>query len=459
MMMITKLFTLVLFAVQGAYCVAEILVPLDTMVMHLESQSDSDSSALLGEIVRLTTNFLKDYFAAYYNGMGTQSFFEDVELVASTFGIQGNDGSFVSAFEFDGEVTFGDGQAEPSAELMTSLMNNAFKGQNMNLFLEHLLKLDDPFLGDVTRVMIEINNVFVTDTNPKDSRYDSNETSDQSWDLNNWVEVAIYTAAGALGAVLVFGLYWLFTCFRSRRGQVHDEEEALKIKKIEIPSDRQPSQPPLKSSQPPKSSNNNHKKPNEMSPKSSRPRPSPPSPSSSTVSKSVVSQDSSFFTYGREGMYRIPRDAGTLSLGSISNLHLDFTSNFDIDAWQNPTFISSKVPAPFGHDISAIEQRDQMSMMEGDDNILRSRGSNPRALHTKKSKSNSLHRPPAAKPTRSSTREYPYSSSVAARYTATIPEVSSRESSSEVSMSNSSDVISDLKNLSMQIDQHRRAQR
>jgi len=423
---------------------------MDTMILQLRSQSDSNSPDLLGEFIQVTTTFLNEYFAAFFNGVQQNTFFEDIELVATTFGVQGDNESFFLTVEFDGQLTFNDGEAAaPAAELITDMMINAFKGQNMDLYLEDILKMDDPFLRDLTRVIVEINNKFVSDTDPDDSIHDSNNTSEKSWDLNNWVEVTIYAAAGAAGAMLVCVMIFVFRCLLSGRGQVRDEDDAIKIRKIEFKpevavGDRQLPQPP-------KSSTGNKattRKRQELA----RARPTPPSPTGSLSPRTMVSQDSSLFTYN------MSRDAGTISLGSLSMLHTENGKHFDLEAWQNPTVISSKVPAPFGHDISAIEKRDQLSMMDGDDSMLRVRGSH-HSMHTRNpSKNEAFRHRNVSNTVRSSNRPYPYSSS-AARYTTTIPEGSSHESSADISMSSSSDVSSDLKNLSKQIDQHRRSQR
>ena len=447
-MMITRVvLSLGLLALLGPCCVAQTSLPMDTMILQLRSQSDSDSPDLLGEFIQVTTTFLNEYFAAFFNGMQPNTFFEEIELVANTFGVQGDSESFFMTVEFDGQLTFNNGDAAaPTTELITDMMINAFKGQNMDLYLEDVLKMEDPFFRDLTRVIVEINNKFVSDTDPDDSiHHDSNTTSEKSWDLNNWVEVTIYAGAGAAGAMLVCVFIFLIRCVLSGRGQVRDEDDAIQIKKIEFKPELA-----VDERQPSKSSTGN--KVTRKSQERARARPTPPSPTGSLSPRSMVSQDSSVFTYN------MSRDAGTISLGSLSLLHTENGKHFDLEAWQNPTVISSKVPAPFGHDISAIEKRDQLSMMDGDDSMLRVRGSH-HSLHTRNPPKNEAFRHRNASNTvRSSTRPYPYSSS-AARYTTTIPEGSSHESSADISMSSSSDVISDLKNLSMQIDQHRRSQR
>ena len=119
----------------------------------------------------------------------------------------------------------------------------------------------------------------------------------------------------------------------------------------------------------------------------------------------------------------------------MANIHID-NRNFDLEAWQKQNTISSVTPAPFGHDISAIaEPKDHLSVMEeGDEGSLRTRGSQRLPKH------------------RSSSRQ--------ARKSGTpsiIQESRGRDSSTDDSNSNQSDVINDLKNLSLQIEQHRRS--
>lgn len=448
--MITKLISIILVALHAAVGAAETIVPLDTVVVQLRSRSDSYSPLLLEEVLELTTKYFRDYFKAYYNSVGLQNFFADVNILANSFGIQGTEDSFINTLEFDGELIFNNGHSPPTSDFLLNMMNNAFKGQNLELYLEQFQTSEDPFLEDLTRVIVEINDNFVSDTNIDDSDVSLEDNSQEIWGFTNWVEVAIYAAVGVGGALLIVSLFCLCHCCCMGKGQVQDEGDVanMKIRNIEFEESPSIAQPPQRREV---SRSNEVTHDRRMQPSQSRP--TPPSPS-----RSIISQDSSIFTYNPSTM-SATKDAGTLSLGSISNININNASTFDLEAWQNPTVISSRVPAPFGHDISAIEQRDQMSIMESDDhNALRTRGSQRLYHKSKMLNKSKSHRNHTASAARSST-SYPYPTKAATRHTATIPEGHSRESSSDMSMSSSSDVISDLKNLSMQINQHRQSKR
>jgi len=493
MMTMTKSFLVyMILALSWTGCVAQDVVRLDTITMELRSTADSNSPNIVEDILHVTAKFLKEYFSAYYNGgdEGSQKPFQDVELVEHTFGVEVGEGHFFCTLEFNGELQFQEGQGEGNhdPEVITSLMRNAFRGPNMSLYLQDIIRGDNTFLTDLTNILIEVDNVLLSETTVDSIRPDLKKetSSEKPWDLNDWVEVTIYAVAGFAGAMFLAGIYCLVSCVRGGRGQIQDEYQLTKLHETPdwkpesrtdggLPPQSRPSKNtniqrittskhPRPSSRgqlprPPSTKNNSRQ---ELLPTRTQPTPTRSSSMDSPVS--TFSHDMSLFTTGDAS-----RDVGTISLGSISNLHLDHHGqNFDLEAWQNPTFISSKVPAPFGHDISAIEKQDQMSMLDNDFSILRPRTSGQqRPLDTKRKPRSDLPpmgtRSKEVRPSSSSSSfrpPYLYSSS-AARYATTIPEpeTSSRDSSTDVSMSNSSDVINDLKNLSMQIDQHRRSQR
>lgn len=141
-----------------------------------------------------------------------------------------------------------------------------------------------------------------------------------------------------------------------------------------------------------------------------------PAPSSP---QSIASQDSSVFTYNPQS--RVSFDASTLSTNTAD-------LNLDLATWQQRNVINSSRFAPFGHDISAIEmlnenKKDLSLIEEGDE---------------------------SATPIKSAlSREY-----LAKR------ERRQRSRSRDISMrseqSENSDVIADLRNLSQQINHHRR---
>ena len=411
--MISKLLTFtLLFLTQQLVCSASSHVKLDTVVIQLRSESDSHNSALLKEVLHMTTRFLDDYFAAYYVHLEPSGYFEEAQLQANSFGIQGGDKSYINTIEFDGVLLF-NSTSTPPVPFIKNLLTNAFTGMNLQIYLEKLLSSQDTFLSHLTEAYIEIDGAPVTSDilqNPAVQNAVSHKAR-HGLDLQQWTEIAIYATAGVVGALFVLAFFCLCRCCCGKR-QVQDEGNAITIKKIEIPTPTGRLEAPQ-----PQSRRN---RPRQSSQRHGR---------SHSPEKSVASHDSSLFTYNPVG---VSRDIGTLSLGSISNFNIE-TPNFDLEAWQQKNTISSFTPAPFGQDISAIE--------DGDSSVLRARGSQP----TKKKSSFSLEQ-----------RHSDYRQYAQMTYnTSTIRETSGRESSLEEGNSTSSNVINDLKNLSLQIDKHR----
>lgn len=424
MTMIGKIIPFALLVLQGAIsCSAEITAKLDTIVIQLRSQSDSDNSEVLDQVLQRTNRFLNDYFGAYYANTEASGYFDEARVTGNSFGIQGGAGSFINTIEFDGVLAF-NWEPVPSPEFIENLLVNAFKGLNLDLYIEHLISSNDPFVSQLTHAFIEIAGQPVTQASVGEGNDDFNtaEMQDQPG-MENWAEIAIYATAGVVGALVVLTLFCLCRCWCGK-AQVQDDVDVINVSKIEFPTPIM--EAPKPQSQRLKSTSYGGRTSRSGARSNGRNR--TPSPSRSTIS-----QDSSLFTYNTTG---ISRDVATLSLGSVSNFNIE-TQNFDLEAWQKQNIISSAA-APFGHDISVIEKRDQLSVMEeGDDGALRTRGSQ------------------RLQKSRPSSRQY----SRKGYAPSTIPETRGRDSSSceESKNSSSSDVINDLKNLSLQIEKHRRS--
>jgi hypothetical protein len=425
-MMIGKIIPFALLVLHGAIsCSAEVTAQLDTIVIQLRSQSDSNNSDVLGEVRHRTNRFLNNYFGAYYANTEPSGYFDEARVTGNSFGVQGGAGSFINTIKIDGVLAF-NSEPVPTPEFIENLLSNAFKGLNLDLYIEHLVSSDDPFLTQLTHAFIEMDGQPITEKSLGESNqvdFKTYKVVEQS-SLENWAEIAIYASAGVVGAVVVLCLFCLCRCWFGT-AQVQDEMDIINVSKIEFPTPIP--DPPKPRSQRLKSTNYGGRriKSRANSGTSRRDR-------SLSPSRSMISQDSSVFTYNPTG---ISRDVATLSLSSVSNIHIG-TPNFDVEAWQKQNVISSATPAPFGNDISVIEQRDYLSVMEeGDEGALKIRGSQ------------------RLKKNRPSSRRYSRNGYAPS----TIPETRGRNSSSEESNSSSSDVINDLKNLSLQIENHRRS--
>lgn len=418
MQFISKLLPLALVLVHSFVASGnDVVSELDTLIMQLRSASDSESADVLSNVLQASEKYLNNYFGAYYQNMDQSDYFGSASATVNSYGIQGVTGSFICTIQLNAALSFSN-DPTPSSSILRNLLTNAFQGVNLDLFIQGLLSVNDPFLSDLTHVIIEIDDSSVTEKylgSDVDGLSVDNST-EKSLDLEFWARIAIYVTAGVTGMLLMLGAYCLCRCL-CRKKKIQDEPDDIKDRTIEFAMSEIGSRPHAK-----------HHNPRGRGPGRKNRTDRSPSPP-----RSLVSQESSMFTYNPVGM---SRDIATLSLGSVSNINGD-AQTFDLDAWQRPNVISTVTPAPFGHDISAIEQRDQLSLIEeGNESVSRGR------THSKKKKSSLEVRNPKSRKGSQSTRR-------------PLPQMS--DNSAEESNSSSSDVINDLRNLSLQIDKHRRS--
>jgi hypothetical protein len=417
-------------------------VELETVVMQLRSKVNTDSDELLSKMLEFTAGYMDDYFGAYYINTQPENYFSYAGLDVNSFGIHGVTGSFITTLEFDG-VLFFDSDPAPSQDFIKSLLENAFQGMNFQLFLDGILASDSQFLTELTHIIIDIGGTTLTEKDLESSgdATPEDEPSSSTWDLNDWSEIATYATAGVVGALLIMALFCALRCMlcSKRKRQVEDDIEPVKLKSIEIPTSAAQFQ--LKQAYIPKHSRPFRKSNTEHFYNSRDRSPSPV--------RSIASQDSSKFTYNPAGTSMMSK-ASLFSVGSVSS-NIDMQS-VDLEAWQRNDAISSLAPSPFGHDISAIEQKDRdLSLIEEGDE------EDPRTVERRQNISRKARTEFEARkfrsglPTRSSHRR-----GKPTPKTSRVIDYSTEESST-VDTDSSSDVINDLRNLSRQIETHRRS--
>jgi len=417
-------------------------VELDTVVMQLRSKVDADNDELLSKMLEFTAGYMDDYFGAYYINTQPENYFSYTGLDVNSFGIHGVTGSFITTLEFDGVLFFNSDPA-PSRDFIKSLLENAFQGLNFQLFLDGLLASDSQFLAELTHIIIDIGGATLTEKDLENSGATSQaeeEPSRNPLDLSDWSEIAIYATAGVVGALLIMAFFCAVRCICSKRKrQVEDNIEPVNLKSIEIPTTMAQTQP--RHSYIPKHVRQSRKG-NADNFFNSRDR--SPSPV-----RSIASQDSSKFTYNPAGTSILSK-ASLFSVGSLSNIDMQ---SVDLEAWQRNDAISSLAPAPFGHDISAIEQKDRdlSNIEEGDEEdpraaerrqyISRKARTEFEARKFRSGRQSQLSSHRSGKPAPKTNRVIDYST----------------ESSTTDHTDSSSDVINDLRNLSRQIETHRRS--
>jgi hypothetical protein len=168
---------------------------------------------------------------------------------------------------------------------------------------------------------------------------------------------------------------------------------------------------------------------------------------------SICSQESSKFTYNPRSLYTSTSSLSALTMDTktihshFSTLNVDVENGIDMEAWTRQSTISPMTPAPFGNDISAIDlnAKDLSLIMEGTDeeNTPASSKSGRSSLTTA-----------ALQSLNNKLLNVDWNRSMGGRQHDDSLNTDEEEGY-EVSASDTSDVINDLKNLSLQIERHR----
>ena len=458
---------------------------LGSIVMQLRSEVDSDSVKLNRKMQSVTSNYLNEYFYAYYKSTepGFIDYFSHIDLSTKSFGVHGVEGSFITTLEIEGSLTFNSDKL-PSNFFIDTLLRNAFSGQNEQLYLTELLTEgnDDAeeFLQKLTYLIIDINGVKVVESWIQDNKkietipdhYSKVEGIVREGGTNNsneganvfsteeWIMIFVYSALGFCGSVVILCCAFYICRYISRRccdkkEKSNRNEEPMKVIKLPIKKRQQKQKQSLPSNRGVK--NNNNGTPSSatvfhdndrISPTSSattkssagsisdqmdRPAPSP--------QRSMMSQASSKFTYTENMSKWCASSIDGATGSSISGKHsMDGAPSIDLATWRG----GKQDPPAFGNDISVIES-DLTLIQEceednDNDDVETGRLNNKnRMLGERQSKARLSNRSEAY---------YYYQGSQVAN------EVDEDEDSSVLDAS-TGDVIADLRNLSLQIERER----
>ena len=507
MMNFVKVVTCLMLVV-ASKTVSATSVELPTLIMQLRSTVDTSNSQLLSDMLTLTTQYLDSYFGAYYSNVQPVDYFTHTALSVNSFGIHGVEGSYITTLEFDGMLLFS-AEPLPAEQFVNTLLTNAFQHLNQEMYLTSLLTSKNEFLSGLTHVIIEVNDEPITEEGNLSDRSSNGDDSDKDWYDGEWLHMVVYGTAGLAGAILLVCLILVCKCvFCKDRRQVdeigHEDRPVPSKLFVDAPKAN-------KTNKTSKAGNRfNIETPMSVAdadmyttveaPTQSQSQSRSPSPE-----RSIASQDSSKFTYNNVN------NTSKISVGSMSNLQIDMPS-IELDPWQKVDTISPVTPAPFGNDISAIEhqekEKDLSLIEEGNEDSFgasaiaaaiaarasrrhrkaldssqgigysshhsQSRGSSKRSsssdLEIRKSRSSTRKPSTTGNPSSTARQSHLSLSSVAAMsYPQTTShmhgsmlgptnnESYSQEDSKSIVSDSSSDVINDLRNLSLQIDRHRRA--
>ena len=455
-------------------------VGLERIIMQLRSEVDSDSDGINTEIQQITTAYLNKYYGAYYSKNQAQGYYIQSDLSVSSLGVLGVEGSFITTLEIDGVLTFDSNIDPPSEPFIDTLLRNAFQGHNEKIYLTEVMKSSNEFLQDLTHIFINIDDTTVAETEiERPSTGSDSATNTES--SNSTIPTSVPQTQGSSSGtgngkrarvtiVTVVVLLVLLGClccfrymFRAKDSTVDDDDdeyndEPIKVLKLPIKNKKKGSMNSSRNLQQinlsPRSENTTSSSDNSLSDKMGR---SPPSPE-----RSLSSQDSSKFTYSNNNNNNYLNNS-RISLGSFSRFSMDMQASIDLGGPQRPNTISNgmQVP-PFGHDISAIESHRDLSLIEEEDDDEEIGGG---GLTKRDARKNNNRRPSSYSSSRRtfegrhssrSSRSRPSKHSSSSRmYMYRQDDMFDASIDSDAS----SDVIEDLKNLSMQIQQQRRSRR
>ena len=475
-----------------AACASEI--SLGKIIMQLRSTADADTPDVTGQVANITSDYLNEYFSAYYTRTEAlaKDYFSQATLSSKSFGVHGVEGSFITTIEFEGTLSF-NSDTLPSHFFVETLLRNAFEGRNEELYLDRLLANDDEFLQNLSYLIIDINTGGKVSESPikghdKNATSMTNTTSSNNKEepigkntlnpIPKWVIAAMSITIVIFAALVVSLIYYMHLRRKDKRRtrKSRDDngddngDEPMKVIRLPVKKKNASSRPNSNT----KTNNNN----NIISPTSTATTlPSPAngtgtgrlssfSPMKSLASSIYTNADnmSRFTNNNADNMSRItindvytksPQMKDTYSKSSNLLNHSRFSldvPSIDLGRWRG----GRQDPPAFGSDISIIEKpKDLRLIPESDEDLeaglrnktrsknFRSKGSSNRymsrksrvALDARHSKSRSSNR----------SEEYFYNGQ-------------NNDNDSDIGLSGTTnDVICDLNNLSMQIEQQRKS--
>jgi hypothetical protein len=327
-----KIISLILLMVELPAVSALSSVSFGGLELQLKSSAtDKDPETLLVEVLTQTVQFLDGSFTDSLQA--TDIDFSHIGLSVDTYDIDDNMDESSVIFGFSGTAFFHSSPA-PTEDDVHQILVKSFFGRNSQAFTASLMKSSDPFLQSLSYSMVQVNGYVVPGGVPQETAAPQELQSNEGFDF----EMIAIIVGSTTGALLFILLCYCFWC-------AGDPDELSVDATRKTPT--QTGQTPIKKSQTSQT--------DDVEAASA----APSSP------QSITSQDSSIFTYNPSS--RISFDAST-----IMSTNTTETNPVDLALWQQRNTIVSSRFAPFGHDISAIEmlndnKKDLSLIEEGDE--------------------------------------------------------------------------------------------
>lgn len=382
--------------------------------LELHSGSTSEARVLLADLVARTSLFLDRELGEYFSETISDEYFSHTGLGVVAFDIDNSQSSVVATVDLDGTAFFKTNPL-PGPVFISDLLKAAFQGHSRSTYIELLQKSKAPYLKEISYLLVELNGqVIATDDLSHDFDFTQDSDDPGFWTHTNIIIISATCASVA--ACCFIGLVIYLLCGNPKK-------QPRKRPELRV-----------------KTSGSGGTDPDDV--ESAGPSPL----------HSIGSQESSKFTYNPRSVYGESTISG-LSMESrtlpshFSQIQVDTEPQFDVEAWTRHNTISPVTPAPFGNDISAIEPntRDLSLILEASNEET-----TPATHGSRKSASSKLTHD-ALKDLENQVLNIEWKKQN--RSHGLDDSYFSEEGS--YGASDSSDVISDLKNLSLQINKQR----
>jgi hypothetical protein len=311
------------------------LVPLPLLTLEIQSRTEAQAGSFLSSLLVETNDFLESYFVDYLSRTGaTYNTLGGVSLNIRSYDTKGDfriDEQEMATVNFGGNAVF-DSSPAPSVGIVGNLVRGAFQGASRQEFLSRLLASQNSFLEAMTYLVVSIDGVIIS----SDELTADLEGSNGHDGSSSAMLIIILCSAG--GLLLVAAGVGMFVFLRHK-------DASSNIRTVEIP----------------KKTRTSRRQHDELEIKATRsPSPEP----------SIASQDSSKFTFNPIfGIASVGGGGSTIDSKTLpshfSAVQVDVSQAIDVEAWKNSkNTISPITPAPFGHDISAIDLQKDLSHIE-----------------------------------------------------------------------------------------------
>ena len=315
-------------------------IMLGDLEMLMRSRTPSDMNEVLLDLMTVTVTFLDKSFQQHFPpaDFASDQDFDKISLAVNSYGMELSDnGGYLARASFKVRAFFQDA-ATPTQQDALEVSKSTFHDNNQE-FLQELMSSTDPFLADLSYAVVKVNGENVNVGSDKDT---SSGVDSENWWERNWV-LGVMAGAAAFFVVVCI----CFLCIMCTPLEDNDVAPSVKASKSSSQQTNQTSSDSRDS----------------RSPSPARSITSQDSSIFTYNPRSNKSTCSSVFTYGNQASSK--SQATTTFFGGSNSV---FTSNtgleLDVEAWQKESTVQKDNSLFGGHDISAIESKKDLSLIE-----------------------------------------------------------------------------------------------